>query len=164
MLLSIARMHSTGRELEKSEDAVREIKTQIEVNAAPERVWAVLTDFEQTPSWNPFIRSMTGPLAEGRRIEVLIQPPGQSAMTFKPMLLTVKPARELRWRGSLVLPGVFDGKHAFLLDEIAPQKTRLAQSETFSGLLAHLIMSDSMLQATRAGFIAMNEALKRRAE
>lgn len=143
---------------------MREIKTQIEINAAPERVWAVLTDFEQAPSWNPFIRSMTGPLAEGRRIEVLIQPPGQSAMTFKPMLLTVKPARELRWRGSLVLPGVFDGEHAFLLDEIAPQKTRLTQSETFSGLLAHLIMSDSMLQATRAGFIAMNEALKRRAE
>ena len=40
--------------LEKSEDAVREIKTQIEINAAPERVWAVLTDFQQTPSWNPF--------------------------------------------------------------------------------------------------------------
>ena len=38
-------------------------------------------------------------------------------MTFKPVLLTVKPARELRWRGSLVLPGVFDGEHSFLLDE-----------------------------------------------
>jgi hypothetical protein len=143
---------------------VREIKTQIEINASPERVWAVLTDFQLTPSWNPFIRSMSGPLAEGRRIEVLIQPPGQSAMTFKPVLLAVKPAKELRWRGGLVLPGVFDGEHSFLLDEMAPQKTALTQSETFSGLLAHLIMSGSMLQATRAGFIAMNEALKRRVE
>jgi hypothetical protein len=143
---------------------VREIKTQIEINAAPERVWAVLTDFQQTPSWNPFIRSMTGPLAEGRRIEVVIQPPGQPAMTFKPVLLTVKPARELRWRGGLVLPGVFDGEHSFLLVEIAPQKTGLTQSEKFSGLLAPLIMSGSRLQATRAGFVAMNEALKRRAE
>ncbi len=95
---------------------------------------------------------------------MVIQPPGQPAMTFKPVLLTVKPARELRWRGGLVLPGVFDGEHSFLLVEIAPQKTGLTQSEKFSGLLAPLIMSGSRLQATRAGFVAMNEALKRRAE
>ena len=145
---------------------MREIKTQIEINAAPERVWAVLTDFQQTPSWNPFIRSMKRARSpkEGASKCLFRRPPGQSAMTFKPVLLAVKPARELRWRGGLVLPGVFDGEHSFLLDEIAPQKTALTQSETFSGLLAHLIMSGSMLQATRAGFIAMNEALKRRVE
>ncbi|WP_236025435.1 SRPBCC family protein [Flavobacterium geliluteum] len=37
-----------------------EIKTQIIIHASPDKVWAVLTDFENYPNLNSFIKSITG--------------------------------------------------------------------------------------------------------
>jgi hypothetical protein len=138
------------------------INTDIEINAPAARIWTLLTDFARMSSWNPFIKSISGNLAQGDRLSVHIVPPGKSGMRFKPTVLTVRPERELRWLGHLLIPGIFDGEHYFLLEPIGDGKTRLTQSERFSGLLVGLL-SDA-LSATEAGFKAMNTALKREAE
>jgi hypothetical protein len=41
--------------------------SQVEIAASPEDVWTVLTEFEQWPSWNPDVRSLSirGAVAEG---------------------------------------------------------------------------------------------------
>lgn len=140
----------------------RRIETSIEINAPAVRIWALLTDFAHMPSWNPFIKSISGNLAQGARLSVHIAPPGKSGMRFRPTVLTVRPDRELRWLGHLLIPGVFDGEHYFLLEPIGEGKTRLMQGEKFSGLLIGLL--SKTLSATEAGFKAMNTALKREAE
>ena len=33
---------------------MKELRTQIEINATPERVWDVLTAFDRFSEWNPF--------------------------------------------------------------------------------------------------------------
>jgi uncharacterized protein YndB with AHSA1/START domain len=33
---------------------VRELRSEIEIDAPPERVWAVVTEFAAYPEWNPF--------------------------------------------------------------------------------------------------------------
>ena len=142
--------------------AKRRIETSIEINAPAAGIWALLTDFARMQSWNPFIKSISGILAPGARLSVLIAPPGKSGMRFKPTLLTVRPDRELRWLGRLLIPGVFDGEHYFLLEPIAEGRTRLMQGEKFSGVLVGLL--SGTLSATEAGFKAMNAALKREAE
>jgi hypothetical protein len=83
-------------------------------------------------------------------------------MRFKPTVLSVRPERELRWLGHLFVPGIFDGEHYFLLEPIGEQRTRLTQGEKFSGVLVGLL--SGMLSATKAGFQAMNMALKLQAE
>ena len=83
-------------------------------------------------------------------------------MWFKPTVLVLHPERELRWLGHLLLPGVFDGEHYFLLEPIADNGTRLTQGERFAGILVGLF--GGTLTATGAGFRAMNAALKREAE
>lgn len=145
-----------------SKMAERRIETTIEINAPAERVWAVLTDFARQPSWNPFITAISGALAPGARLSVTIAPPGRSAMRFRPTLLTVRPGRELRWRGRLFIPGVFDGEHYFLLEPLSAGRTRFIQGEKFSGLLVGFV--SGALAATEAGFNAMNAALKHAAE
>jgi len=51
---------------------VRELRREIEIDAPPERIWAVVTDFGAYQEWNPFIRRISGELREGARLEVKI--------------------------------------------------------------------------------------------
>lgn len=142
--------------------AQRRIETSIEVAAPAGEVWSILTDFATMASWNPFIRAISGVLTPGNKLAVHIAPPGKSGMRFKPTILAVKPERELRWRGQLLLPGIFDGEHYFLLDPIGQKSMRLTQGEKFTGILVG--MFGGTLNATEDGFKAMNRALKERAE
>ena len=97
-----------------------------------------------------------------RYVAVHIAPPGKSGMQFKPTVLAANRERELRWLGRLLVPGIFDGEHYFLLEPIGSDRTRLTQGEKFSGILVGLF--GGTLSATEDGFKAMNVALKRRAE
>ena len=99
----------------------KELYTEIEINAAPEKVWRILTDFEAYPNWNPFIKKIKGNLAVGEKLEVFIQPSGAKGMTFKPTLLTVEKEKELRWLGKLFVSGLFDGEHFFKIIGAADQ-------------------------------------------
>jgi hypothetical protein len=141
----------------------REIRTTIDIDAPINIVWAVLTDFSQYSQWNPFIRSIHGPAKQGEQLEILIQPPGGTGMTFRPVILALRPEAELRWLGRLILPGIFDGEHQFQLEPIGAGQTRLIHREVFSGLLVPLLWRNLDTQ-TRQGFEAMNHALKQRVE
>jgi len=142
---------------------MKELLTEIEIEAIPERVWDILTDIARYPEWNPFIRRVDGTLRPGARIEVRIEPPGGRAMTFRPVVLTVEPGRELRWLGHLLIPGLFDGEHIFTIEPIDADRVRFTQRETFRGLLVPLFRK-SLDVGTQEGFQLMNAALKSRAE
>jgi hypothetical protein len=105
---------------------MRELRREIEIDVPPERVWAVVTDFAAYPEWNPFIRSISGELHEGAKLEVRIEPPGARAMTFKPTVRAVEASRELRWLGRLLLPGIFDGEHTLRIEPLDGGRSRLS--------------------------------------
>lgn len=140
----------------------RQIETSITINAPPERVWGILTDFRRMPEWNPFITAISGPLQPQGRLSVRITPPGKRSMTFSPTVLVVRTGRELRWIGRVLISGIFDGEHYFLLEPEGEGQTRLVQGETFNGVLVRLL--GGALSSTEAGFNAMNQALKVQAE
>ena len=140
---------------------MKELRTEIEIDASPERVWGVLTDFGSYAEWNPFIPRISGELAVGSRLEVRIEPPEARGLTFKPSVRKVEPNRELAWLGRLVLPGIFDGEHHL---ELEPRDggTLFVQREEFTGILVPLLGRG--LEKTKRGFEQMNAALKQRVE
>lgn len=140
---------------------MRTISVVTDLAAPVEAVWAELSAVERYAEWNPFITAVRGELVVGNRLEVRISPPGGRPLTFRPTVTHVEPGERLEWLGHALLPGLFDGRHSFALGAVAGG-TRLTQAEDFSGLLASL--SGTILQRTRAGFEAMNEALRRRVE
>ena len=85
-------------------------------------------------------------------------------MTFKPSVLSVETHRELRWLGRLLLPGLFDGLHSFVIDPIQENRVSFVQGERFTGLLVPLFGLLGVFKATERGFEAMNQALKERSE
>jgi hypothetical protein len=84
-------------------------------------------------------------------------------MTFRPTVLNASKPHELRWKGRLLLPRIFDGEHYFRILPLGPGNVRFVQGERFSGVLVPL-PKRSLDTGTRAGFIAMNKALKVRVE
>ena len=140
-----------------------EIATSVRIAATPERVWAMLLDFPRYPEWNPFVRSIEGSPTESSRLKVTISPPGGKSMTFRPIVLRNIPRQELRWKGKLLLPGLFDGEHYFGLVPASDGSTQFTHGERFTGLLVPLFRG-TLERDTKAGFEAMNAALKQRLE
>ena len=141
----------------------KEIKTQIVINASPEKVWAILTDFNNYGTWNPFIKSISGEVKKGSKITARIEPPGAKGMTFKPKVLAIDAHKTFRWQGHLLFPGLFDGEHIFELIDNGNGTTTFIQREKFRGILVPLFKK--MLDTnTVNGFTQMNEALKALAE
>lgn len=139
------------------------LTTQIHIEASPARVWGILTDFEKFPDWNPFIKSLSGDVAVGQTIQVRIRPPGGSAMSFTPTVLSFEKYKEIRWLGRLFVKGLFDGEHRFELVDHGDNTMTFRHSEEFSGILVPLFKK--MIESnTRIGFEAMNQKLKERAE
>lgn len=142
---------------------MKSIHSEIEINAAPEKVWGILTDFSSYTEWNPFVTSLKGDVKVGKTFKVVLQQPDGNKMTFKPVCLVFDENKEFRWKGSLVMKGIFDGEHIFKLKELPGGKTKFVQSENFKGILVPLFWK-SLNSKTIKGFEMMNSALKKRAE
>ena len=135
----------------------KEIKTEIQIAASSEKVWAILTDFEAYPTWNPFIKSLTGEVKVGNTITARIEPPNAKGMTFKPKVLVAEKNRQFEWQGHLLFPGIFDGKHKFKIEEINEGSCTLFHEEEFGGILSFIYNTEN----AQKSFVAMNEALRK---
>lgn len=54
---------------------MKELTTTIDIEASPQTIWQILTDFSAFEQWNPFIQSISGRMVQGTKLEVHIQPP-----------------------------------------------------------------------------------------
>ena len=142
---------------------MKEIKTEILIEAPLEHVWQVLSEFSEYTQWNPFITKIEGNLQTGAKLKVTLHPPGKKTMVFKPVLLKVKENQEIRWLGHFLFPGIFDGEHIFILEKSGRMKTKFRHEEKMSGILVPILWK-YLHHHVRSGFIEMNKTLKHRAE
>ncbi len=142
---------------------MKQLHTEIQINASAETIWNILLDFENYKEWNPFIKSIKGDSSVGSKLIAELLQPDSKPMTIKPKVTSNKPNEEFSWLGHLLIPGLFDGNHIFQLERIDDQTTRFVHKENFRGILISFLWK--MLDTkTRKGFELMNEALKKRAE
>lgn len=137
---------------------MKSITTAITIQANPEQVWAVLTDFSQYPRWNPFIQKITGDPILGSILENHIYLDDNKPQIFKPEIIILEENSHFAWIGKLFFKGLFDGEHHFKLTRQEDGSTQLVHEEFFTGILVGLIFS-MIKEKTREGFEAMNTAL-----
>jgi uncharacterized protein YndB with AHSA1/START domain len=54
---------------------MQQLDATADIDAPPERVWAVITEVFSFPHWNPFIVLTSGELRPGSRLHVTLQVP-----------------------------------------------------------------------------------------
>jgi len=138
-------------------------RTDFEIDASDEEVWAVLVDFESYGDWNPSLPSISGELREGSTVSLTLGLPGRPNLNVKAQLQEVTPNRRLIWRGNVGTDRLFVGQREFAIHRLAANKVRFTHVEDIKGLLAPLfeaLMGDSV----QRHHDTLNDSLKRRAE
>jgi hypothetical protein len=131
-----------------------EIHTEIIINASPEKVWAVLSNFKEYPNWNPFINTISGDMIVGKKIKIVVQ-----GMKIKPELLAFEKNKELRWVGHLLVNGIFDGEHFFVLTDNGNGTTTFKHGEIFKGILIPML-KNILEKKLKPNYVRMNNKLK----
>ncbi|TYP88978.1 FAD-binding protein [Blastococcus xanthinilyticus] len=137
-----------------------EIRSSAELPGSAERVWQELTAFATFPAWNPFIRRAEGALVVGSRLRIRLRLDGLP-VPFRPTLTVVDPPYSLRWLAAQPIRGLFDVDRRFEITPLGPDRCRLTQSETATGLLAPLLLPLGR-RPILAGYRAFEAALRTR--
>ena len=136
---------------------MRSIITTIDLDISPAKAWEVLTQFENYPAWNPYLRSIEGTLAVGETLRVTLQPEKGNARTFDRRVSSVVEGSEFSWRSQLLSPFFFQGHHFFRIIPLENGGTRLENLEHFGGILVPLFWP-LINQKIKSRFEAMNTA------
>ena len=134
----------------------------IEIDVPATRVWDIVRDLPAYAEWNPFIIRASGEPQVGERLNVTIAAPGMKPVSFTPRVLDLEPGRLLRWKGEYKMPGLFDGRHALIVDPLGEERSRFTTHEEVSGILLPFL--GRVMRASQQGFEEMARALKERAE
>ena len=141
---------------------MKELRTEIDIQASPEKVWQIITDLDRWTEWNPFIQHAIGKAKAGEKVDITFRS-GSKEMTLHCTVVKVEPGRELCWKYHVGLPVLFQGEHSFIIEPIGDNQVRFIDREIFNGLLVPLQAKDIDTNSRR-GFEAMDRALKARAE
>ena len=98
-----------------------------------------------------------------KRLSVLVRLPCGLRMLLWPKILYFGIEQEIRWLGSLLVSGLLDGEHLFMLEPLGEAQVRFVQKEAYSGVLLPIMWSWLRGQGLEA-FGMMNRALKKAAE
>src|SRR5687767_9346038 len=140
------------------------VRTEIDIDAPPARVWEVLTDFGSYDDWNPVVQRVRADLRTGGSIRFSLAY-GSVKLPIAARLVNVEQQRELRWKGpsSDLLGSIFRAEHYLRLKALPDNRTRLIHGEEFGGLFPRALWS-RLRSDLLPRYRGMNEALKRRAE
>lgn len=142
---------------------MKEILTEIDINASASKTWEVLTDFKNFPQWNPFIRQIDGTPIVGTTLKIYLHTSHGKNRTYQPTVTKVESNRELRWYGKSFIPGFFNGERIFIIDSLETNHVHFVHKEIFTGILVGII-GNRLDKDMYHSFKEMNNALKQRVE
>lgn len=128
----------------------------VDIDAAPERVWALLTDAPGIARWNSTVTAIEGTVGPGARLAISVP---DNKRVFKVKVADLQPPSSMVWSSGA--KPFFSGVRTYRLERIAGG-TRLTMSEELTGLT--LPMARKSLPDFRPIFETYAADLKREAE
>lgn len=139
---------------------MREIRTEITLDAPVDRVWELLADNKLYEQWNPLFPKATGVMAVGEELEIVISLPEMAPIVIKPKVLEFEPRSRYCWKHTQLSAGLFTWKYSIELVTLAPDRLNIIQTSVFGGILGPLYNA-TLATSVKAGMQKMNGALRR---
>ena len=129
-------------------DEEAHVFTSIVIDATPNQVWSVLTDFESYPDWSSTFQGLEGDITNGGQISAIF-PNGQGGFIAFPHELIYNEGISYGWSDPvLIFPGIVDNH--FYTVEFCGSQTNFVQTDEFTGnnvnvpaaVLANIVLAD----------------------
>lgn len=138
------------------------LEHRIGVQAPAEVIWESLFDVASWAEWNPLYPRAEGVIRIGTALNLTLQLPGRPAQEIKPVILDWAPNDHIHWKLKL-MGGLVQTTRYIEIETLSETGCIFSNGEIFDGLLASTVVKQHG-RAIRAGFTAMGEALRERAE
>lgn len=136
------------------------IYTEIIINAPQDRVWSVLTDFDQMPDWSKTLQKVDGELTNGTQTAVDYIFKGK-LRHIKHSMVAFEEGAQFGWSDTLI-PFSKD-YHIYRVESLPDGRSRFIQKDEVKGITAFLI-SKMLMKEMIDTYPVFNESLKLVAE
>jgi len=151
-----------GCRVEKISGRHRTLHTQITIDAPPEAVWAVLTDWERLPEWSGSLQGMTGDISDGGSVTVDFVSPSNGKLLVMEHTLTYVEGQSFSWSDPF-LAGIYD-QHEYRLEPLPDGRTLFIQSDAVRGRALARLLGGTITGLLFDAYQEFNLALKARVE
>ena len=105
-----------------------------DIHAPAEKIWSLLTESKNFPSWNTTVTSLEGDIALGSKLKLRVP---ISERTFTPRVTELEAPRRMVWSDGFA--PMFRGVRTYTLNENPDGTTAFSMREVFSGLMLPMI-------------------------
>ena len=140
----------------------RAFENRLGVQAPPDVIWEAFSDIEDWPSWNPLYPQAAGKLAFGAKLDLTLALPGRRPEPVEAMVESWTPNELIHWR-TRTLAGFAKSIRYLEIEKLTETGCIFSNGEIYEGRLG-VFLAERRAGAIRAGFRAMGEAVKARAE
>lgn len=105
-------------------------RVEVDIQAAAEKIWPLLTDAGGFPRWNSTVTRIEGQIREGERLRIHVP---NTNRTFTPKVSDVVGNQRMTWMDGFA--PMFKGRRTFELQPRKDGSTNFVMEERFSGLM-----------------------------
>ncbi len=121
---------------EKNETTFRmSYRVETDIRAAPEVIWAKLTDAAGFPKWNSTVESIEGQIALGHKLAIKV--PIAPGRTFSPKVVAFEANKHMAWQDGFF--PMFQGTRTFVLTPKDEHSSTFQMEEVFRGIMLPMI-------------------------
>lgn len=152
-------MHGAAAQKVVQCEIMKQLTTEMVLQASSERVWELLTDFSLYPHWNSLFPSVTAPGDTGGEYQLSVHLPGMEPFPLKADLLMQEKAR-LSWQSKLIGRWLLFWKFSYRIEPLSPERLTFAITSEFTGMLAPLFCF-GLNRPIAAGMERLSQAVRR---
>lgn len=139
------------------DDTKIHVSTSVVIDAAPEKVWSILSDIKNWKNWTQFVASFKGDFKKDGQIKMAFNTP-DGLVSFDRTLVIFEENKVFCWEGDAMWPSSKD-HHVFHVEAYEDGKTLFTQADGFHGIERTELVAEAEKQMEGL-YALMNQELK----
>ncbi|MCH9843920.1 MAG: SRPBCC domain-containing protein [Alphaproteobacteria bacterium] len=143
---------------------MKEIRTEIDINASVAKVWEIISNLDDWATWNKMVTGASGKITQGATLSITMRGKSEGAEhSYAPTVIECDAPKYFRFRASMGNRLMMTNYKICQLEDNNNGGTKFTHIEQFSGLMVPFIWK-KMEQGVPMMLAMMNKNLKQQAE